>query len=90
MNVKRGFYWLAKYALLDELLGFIYWALALFGLFELISYLGVNGLSVFLTTALIALYVVLVTVVYICGLRRLTKFFSQKRLIRESSFTLKR
>lgn len=78
MNVKRGFYYLAKFTLLDELLGFIYWAIALLGLFELFSYFDTTSLSTVITTTVVVLYVVLVTVVYIYGLRRLVRFFKKE------------
>lgn len=78
MNVKRGFYYLAKFTLLDELLGFIYWAIALLGLFELFSYFDTTSLSPVITTTVVVLYVVLVTVVYIYGLLRLVRFFKKE------------
>ena len=78
MNVKRAVYYLAKFTLLDELLGFIYWAVALLRLFELFSYFDAVALSIVTTSTLVVLYVVLVTVVYVYGLRRLVRFFKQE------------
>lgn len=83
MNVKRGFYYLAKFTLLDELLGFIYWAIALLGLFELFSYFDTVALGIVITSTSVVLYVVLVTVVYIYGLRRLVRFFKEESMGKE-------
>lgn len=80
MNVKRGFYYLAKFTLLDELLGFIYWAIALLGLFELFSYFDTTSLSTVVTTTLVAIYIIVVTVLYIYGLRRLVRFFKTESI----------
>jgi len=75
MGAKRFFYILSKVTLIDEILGFVYWALALYGLFKIFSVTGNAGFGSVLSLILALGYAFLITLVYIYGLRRLTKFF---------------
>lgn len=75
MSAKRFFYLLSKFTLVDEILGFVYWALALYGLYKIFSLTSNAGFGPVLLVILALGYALLITLVYIYGLRRLTNFF---------------
>ncbi len=60
-----------KFTLLDEVIGFIYWAVIIYGIFLIFNYIS-N--SVMLGINLI-IYIVASAVVYIFGLKRLKVLF---------------
>ena len=75
MKFKKYLRLLIKFTLLDELVGFLYWALALYGL-----YLIANKISdmIFLMISLL-IYIVLVSIGYILFLKRLKVFFKNTK-----------
>jgi len=75
MKLKKFFRLLIKFTLLDELVGFIYWAAALYGLY-LITNNGLGG--VVLPASLIA-YIILISIVYILFLKKIKKFFKDSQ-----------
>lgn len=73
MKLKKLFKRLGKFTLLDELMGFNYWALALYGL-----YLIANNISdsIFLAISL-SIYIVFITIVYIIFLKKIKNIFNK-------------
>lgn len=71
MKQKKFFRLLIKFTLLDELVGFIYWALALYGLYLMAN--NISG-SLFLAISL-SIYIVIIAVVYILFLKKLKSYF---------------
>lgn len=71
MNKKKWFYYLSKFTLIDEILGFLYWATVVFGLFFIPGFFK-SGL---LTGLFFAVYIVTAVVVYMHVLKRVTSFF---------------
>ena len=71
MKLKKFFLLLIKFTLLDELIGFIYWALTLYGLFLIAN--NISG-SILLAISLLT-YIVLITTVYILFLKKLKSYF---------------
>jgi hypothetical protein len=71
MKLKKFFRLLIKFTLLDELVGFTYWALALYGLYLIGN--NISG-SIFLVVSLF-IYIVLITIVYIIFLKKLKSYF---------------
>lgn len=71
MIPKKLAYYLSKITLLDEVLGFIYWAFAIYGIFLIAGYIK-NQIA---TISVILIYIVTVTFFYIFFLKRLKKYF---------------
>lgn len=71
MNKKKWFYYLSKLTLIDEILGFLYWAAVIFGLF-FIPGVFESGL---LTGLFFGVYIVMAVVVYMYVLKRVASFF---------------
>ncbi|WP_426370103.1 hypothetical protein [Pseudocolwellia sp. HL-MZ7] len=71
MKLKNSLKALIKFTLLDDLVGFIYWVLALYGLF-LIS----NNISgpIYLILSLV-IYIVIIAMLYILFLKKLKRYF---------------
>ncbi|KGK42244.1 hypothetical protein LH51_08305 [Nitrincola sp. A-D6] len=64
-------YYISKFTLIDEILGLLYWALAIYGIFVLLSYLS-NKLVI---GVVLCAYIVLVVFIYIYVLKKVTAFF---------------
>lgn len=71
MIPKKLASYLSKITLLDEVLGFIYWAFAIYGIFLIAGYIK-NQIA---TIYVILIYIVTVTFFYIFFLKRLKKYF---------------
>ncbi len=73
MTFKKWLYYFSKFTFLDEILGFIYWAAALYGLFLITRNTGSSIELIFF----IAIYVVVIVILYIFALKKITKFFKR-------------
>jgi hypothetical protein len=71
MIPKKLAYYLSRITLLDEVLGFIYWAFAIYGIFLIAGHIK-NQIA---TISVILIYIVTVTFFYIFLLKRLKKYF---------------
>ncbi len=70
MNLKRDFRFIVKLSLIDELVGIIYWAVALYGIYLLINCISS---AIFLAITLV-IYIVTVSIGYILFLKALNRF----------------
>ncbi len=66
MTLKKLVYYFSKFTLIDEILGFIYWVLALYGMFLIREYIK----SQLAIIAVIFLYIVTVVFLYIFLIKR--------------------
>lgn len=71
MQKRKWAYYISKFTLIDEVLGLLYWALAIYGIFVIVSHLS-NKLVI---GVVLCAYIVFVVVIYIYVLRRITAFF---------------
>jgi hypothetical protein len=70
-RVKKMLYALSKFSLIDELLGLLYWAFVIYGIYLIV---GAIDTSPVLIMAL-SFYIVLVVVLYITILKKVSAFF---------------
>lgn len=71
MNKKRWVYYISKFTLIDEVLGFAYWALAIYGIFIVTNHVDgkvAMGIS-------LGVYILTVVLIYICVLKKITGYF---------------
>ena len=71
MHKKKWVYYISRFTLIDEILGFLYWALAIYGIFVVTSQLSgklVTGLFLFI-------YVFFVVLIYMYVIKRVVNFF---------------
>lgn len=71
MQKRKWAYYLSKLTLIDEVLGFLYWAFAIYGIFALLNHFS-NKLIV---GAALCVYIFLVVILYMYVLKRITGFF---------------
>ncbi len=71
MIPKKWAYYLSKFTLIDEFLGFIYWAFAIYGIFLIAEYIK----SQIAMVSVSLIYIVAVTLFYIFILKRVKKYF---------------
>jgi len=72
MKPKTWAYSIAKFTLLDEVLGFAYWALAIYGIFLIVSRIDNQVVIV----ATLCVYIVSVVTVYIFFIKKIKIFFN--------------
>ncbi|PKM46527.1 MAG: hypothetical protein CVV05_02295 [Gammaproteobacteria bacterium HGW-Gammaproteobacteria-1] len=71
MKPQKWAYYISKFTLLDEILGFVYWALAVYGIFLIVGCID-NQVAI---VATICVYVVSVVVVYFFLIKKIKMFF---------------
>ncbi len=71
MTPKKWAYYLSKFTLIDEVLGFIYWALAIYGMFLIAGYIK----SQIAMISVLLIYIVTVAIFYIFILKRVKRYF---------------
>jgi len=71
MKPKNWVYYISKFTLIDEVLGFIYWGLSIYGIFLITD--NIKN-QTFLIAAL-CIYIVSVVIIYITILRKIKLFF---------------
>jgi len=71
MNIKKLIYYTSKFTLLDEVLGFLYWVFAIYGIYLITE--SIND-SVILI-GILCLYVILIVIVYFTILKKVKYFF---------------
>ncbi len=74
MPLRKWAYYLSKFTLIDELLGFVYWAFAIYGIFLITG----NIKSQIAMISILLAYVVTVAIFYIFILKKIKKFFMGK------------
>lgn len=75
MKTRRVIYWVSKFTLLDELLGMLYWGLAIAGIFFLVEFAVPRNLVLILLPT----YLVFVVVIYLAAVKRARACFSGAR-----------
>ncbi len=68
---KKLAYYLSKLTLIDEILGFIYWALAIYGMFLIAGYIK----SQMAMISALFIYIITVAIFYIFILKRVKRYF---------------
>lgn len=70
MAGKKWLYYISKFTLIDEILGFVYWALAIYGLFVIVDYIE----SRIAIVGILLVYIIAVSVLYIFVVKRVKYF----------------
>lgn len=70
MTGKKWLYYISKFTLIDEILGFVYWALAIYGLFVIVDYIE----SRIAIVGILLVYIIAVSVLYIFVVKRVKYF----------------
>lgn len=71
MTPKKWAYYLSKFTFIDEILGFIYWALAIYGMFLIAGYIK----SQIAMISALFIYIVTVAIFYIFILKKVKRYF---------------
>jgi hypothetical protein len=71
MSAKKWAYYLSKFTLLDELLGIVYWALSIYGIFLIIDS-GYNGIAII---SILCIYIIVVVMLYIYLIKKIKLYF---------------
>jgi len=71
---KKIIYFISKIALLDELIGLIYWAFSIYGIFLIIEH---SHNQTFRIIALI-LYILAIAIIYLTLLKKIKYYFKKK------------
>ena len=71
MNIKKIIYYISKFTLFDEILGFLYWVIAIYGIYLITE--SINH-SIILIGVLF-IYIVLIVLVYFTLLKKVKYFF---------------
>lgn len=71
MTPKKWTYYLSKLTLIDEILGFIYWALAIYGMFLIAGYIE----SQIAMISALLIYIITVAIFYIFILKKVKRYF---------------
>lgn len=71
MNVKKLIYYTSKLTLLDEILGFLYWAFAIYGIYLIAE--NINNSIVLM--GMLFLYIILIVIIYFTLLKKVKLFF---------------
>ena len=81
MELRKIVYYFSKITLIDEILGFLYWALAILGILLIVDRIGAN-----LTTIIVlVVYIPLVTVTYILLSKALKRHLRPEKANQEDS-----
>ncbi|MET0090751.1 MAG: hypothetical protein ABW068_12195 [Candidatus Thiodiazotropha sp.] len=71
MNANKWLYFFSKFTLLDEILGFVYWALAIYGIFLIVGALN----NPIVLVIVLGVYVVSVTLFYLFLSKKIKSLF---------------
>lgn len=74
MFIKKIIYYLSRLTLIDEILGFLYWALTVYGMFLIIDAVD-NKVMV---TIILIFYILFLSIFYITVVKKIKKFFINK------------
>lgn len=75
MKTKSLIYYISKFTLLDEILGFIYWGLAIYGILFIPDY--IKNETVVIVALLI--YIIFVAIMYITIVKKITLYFKKDK-----------
>jgi energy-converting hydrogenase Eha subunit C len=71
MSAKKWAYYFSKFTLLDELLGIVYWALSIYGIFLIIE----SGYSDIAVILILCVYIIVVVILYIFLIKKIKRYF---------------
>ncbi|MET0027798.1 MAG: hypothetical protein ABW101_09185 [Candidatus Thiodiazotropha sp.] len=71
MNANKWLYFFSKFTLIDEILGFAYWALAIYGIFLIVGALN----NAIVMVIVLGAYIVSVTLFYLFLSKKIKSFF---------------
>jgi len=71
MKPKKLIYYISKFTLIDEVLGFLYWGLAIYGIFLVTGY--INNQTILIVT--LCIYITSVVIIYITLLKKIKIYF---------------
>lgn len=71
MKSKSWIYYISKVTLIDEILGFAYWALSIYGIFLISRHVN----SSIVMAIILSTYVILVVIFYIFIIKKIKSFF---------------
>lgn len=71
MNIKKIIYYTSKFTLLDEILGFLYWAFAIYGIYLIAE--SINNSTILI--GVLFIYIVSIVIMYFTLLKKLKYFF---------------
>ena len=71
MPLKKWVYYLSKFTLIDEVLGFIYWAFAIYSMFIITGYIKTQAIMMFA----LFIYIFVVSIFYIFILKRFKRYW---------------
>jgi hypothetical protein len=73
MKIKNLVYYISKLTLLDEIIGFIYWALCIYGMFFISDY--IKNQTVLIVA--LCIYIISVAIIYITILKKIKIYFKR-------------
>lgn len=71
MKPKDWIYYVSKFTLIDEVLGFLYWVLSLYGIYLIVE--NINSSPILILT--LCVYIVSVVIIYITVLKKIKHYF---------------
>lgn len=74
MRLNKWLFYASRFTLIGEVLGFLYWALAIYGIFLIVD--RINS-KVAITLALVV-YIISVTIIYLFLIKKIKTFFKGK------------
>ena len=75
MQLKKIIYYASKFTLLDELIGFLYWAFSIYGIFLIIEYFNNEVLRIVSLSA----YVLAIVIIYLTLLKKVKDYFKENK-----------
>lgn len=71
MNIKKLIYYTSKFTLLDEVLGFLYWFFAIYGIYLITERINNSVILI----GILCLYIILIVIIYFTILKKVKYFF---------------
>ncbi len=71
MKPKKLIYYISKFTLIDEILGFLYWTFAIYGIYLIVGF--VNNPTILI--GVLCIYIVSIVIIYITLLKKVKIFF---------------
>lgn len=73
MKPKDWMYYISKFTLIDEVLGFIYWALSIYGIYLIVENIKSSPILI----ATLCVYIISVVITYITVLKKMKQYFKR-------------
>lgn len=71
MNINKLIYYILQFTLIDEILGFLYWALAIYGIYLIVGFIN----SPIILIGALCIYIASIVFIYITLLKKVKYFF---------------